>query len=385
MNNVLDRRNPAELGDRLRHARTQARLTQAQAAAALKVARTTLVAIEKGQRRVRANELEAMADIYGASVSSLLRESAIHVELSPRFRALNEKDDEGASYAARLLNDLTAAELELERLTGRELKTNYPPERAILPGDVKEQAEDLAMELRHRMGLGMAPVGDIVTLLEIEIGVRVFVRPLDPKISGLFIYDDKAGACMLLNRRHPRERRAMTASHEFGHLVSSRRQPDVLDDCSPQSREEKFATAFGLSFMAPAPTVRRLFQEYRLEFDRFSPRHLILMAHSLNMSQEGMCRRLEDLNLLPTGTWESLRDRGFSGELVRQILGDRSRDDDMVVPPRLWMLAAEAYGKELLTEGQLAQLLRTDRPELRRILDMLSHGDDHDLESLALE
>ena len=385
MNTVLDSQNPAELGDRLRHARTQAGLTQAQAATALQVARTTLVALEKGQRRVRAEELKTMADIYGASVGSLLRESAVHVEFSPRFRALNEKDDQDAHRAARLLNDLTAAEIELERLTGRKLKANYPPERPILPGDVKEQAEDLAMELRHRLGLGLAPIGDIVTLLEVEIGMRVFVRPLDPKISGLFIYDDEAGACMLLNRNHPRERRAMTAAHEFGHLASSRRQPDILDDCSPQSREEKFATAFGLLFMAPAPTVRRLFQEYRQESGRFSPRHLILMAHSLNMSQEGMSRRLEDLKLLPAGTWESLRDRGFSGELVRQILGDRPRDDDMVVPPRLWMLAAEAYSKELLTEGQLAQLLRIDRPELRRILDMLGSGDDHDLESLALE
>jgi Zn-dependent peptidase ImmA (M78 family)/DNA-binding XRE family transcriptional regulator len=385
MNSVLDSQNPVELGDRLRYARAQAGLTQAQAASALQVARTTLIALEKGQRRVRADELRAMSDIYGAPVSSLLRESAVHVELSPRFRALSEKEDEDANQAARLLNDLTAGELELERLTGRKLKTNYPPERPILPGDVKEQAEDLAMELRHRLGLGLAPIVDIVTLLEVEIGMRVFVRPLDSKISGLFIYDDEAGACMLLNRSHPRERRAMTAAHEFGHLVSSRRQPDILDDCSPQSREEKFATAFGLSFMAPAPTVRRLFQEYRQESGRFSPRHLILMAHSLNLSQEGICRRLEDLKLLPAGTWESLRDRGFSGELVRQILGDRPRDDEVVVPPRLWMLAAEAYSRELLTEGQLAQLLRIDRPELRRILDMLGSSDDHDLESLALE
>lgn len=385
MNNVLDAQNPVELGDRLRHARAQAGLTQAQAATALQVARTTLLALEKGQRRVRADELKAMAAIYGASVSSLLRQSAVHVELSPRFRALSENDNEHANDAARLLNDLTAAEIELERLTGRKLKANYPQERPILPGDVREQAEDLAMELRHRLGLGLAPIGDIVTLLEVEIGMRVFVRPLDQKISGLFIYDDEAGACMLLNRNHPRERRAMTAAHEFGHLVSSRRQPDILDDCSPQSREEKFATAFALSFMAPATTVRRLFQEYRQESGRFSPRHLILMAHNLNMSHEGMCRRLEDLKLLPAGTWESLRDRGFSGELVRQILGDRPRDDDMVVPPRLWMLAAEAYSRELLTEGQLAQLLRIDRPELRRILDMLGSGDDHDLESLALD
>jgi Zn-dependent peptidase ImmA (M78 family) len=109
------------------------------------------------------------------------------------------------------------------------------------------------------------------------------------------------------------------------------------------------------------------------------------MAHSLNVSQEAMCRRLEDLKLLPTGTWNSLRDRGFSGDLVRQILGDQRRDEELVIPPRLWMLAVEVYSKELLTEGQLAQLLRIDRVDLRRILDMLGPDDEQNLESIALE
>ena len=70
MSTVLDAQNPVELGDRLRHARTQAGLIQAQAADALQIARTTLVALEKGQRRVRPDELKGMADIYGASIAS---------------------------------------------------------------------------------------------------------------------------------------------------------------------------------------------------------------------------------------------------------------------------------------------------------------------------
>ena len=51
---------PAELGEQLRGARSGANLTQDAAAASLGMARTTLVAIEKGQRSVRAEELLAL-------------------------------------------------------------------------------------------------------------------------------------------------------------------------------------------------------------------------------------------------------------------------------------------------------------------------------------
>src|SRR5258708_38278 len=63
MNNLA----PAELGERLRGARSGANLTQDAAAAALGMSRTTLVAIEKGQRSVRPEELLAFARLYGVS------------------------------------------------------------------------------------------------------------------------------------------------------------------------------------------------------------------------------------------------------------------------------------------------------------------------------
>ena len=63
-------------------------LTQADAAAAIGVARTTIVAIEQGQRRVRMGELQKLAQLYGTSVNALLRREAVHVDLAPRFRKL---------------------------------------------------------------------------------------------------------------------------------------------------------------------------------------------------------------------------------------------------------------------------------------------------------
>ena len=93
---------------------------------------------------------------------------------------------------------------------------------------MRAQAEQDALELRQRLGLGISPVPDIVTLLELELGVRVYIRRFDGRISGLFAYDEALGPCMLLNANHPKDRRTQSAAHECGHLVSTRREPEIL-------------------------------------------------------------------------------------------------------------------------------------------------------------
>ncbi|PZP41921.1 MAG: transcriptional regulator [Azospirillum brasilense] len=374
------------IGDRLRAARARAGLTQEDAANALGLARTTLVAIEKGQRRVRPDELRAAAKAYRTSASALLRPEAVQVDVAPRFRAVPGVKAEAAAEAGALLADLAAAEAELERLVGRPLRPNYPAERPIGPGDVVEQARDAAAELRHRLGLGLAPVPDPIGLLELELGMRVFVRPLGGAVSGAFLFDESVGACVLLNRNHPPERRLQTALHEVGHFVSARHEPDVVDlERAPQTKEERFAKAFGLEFSMPASLVRRRFQDMRRESGRFSPRHLILLARYFHVSEEAMCRRLEDLGLLPEGLWDTLKERGFSTEHVRQVIGDSDAERrDAVATPRLWLLATEAYRRGLLSEGQLARMLRMDRLEIRAMLDALGgEAEEDDLGSLA--
>ena len=373
------------MGERLRAARSRAGLTQEGASVALGLARTTLVAIEKGQRRVRPEELREVERVYHVTASTLLRPDIVQVSVTPRFRALPDVDSNAAAEAGVLLADLAAAEVELERLVGRPTRPNLPPERPIGPGDIVEQARDAAAELRYRLGLGMAPVRDTVGLLELELGMRVFIRPLaSSAISGAFLFDEEVGACILLNRNHRPKRRTLTAWHEVGHAVSARHEPNVVDlSRSSQTREERFATAFGLEFTMPSAAVRGRFGDMRREAGRFAPRHLILLARYFNVSPEAMCRRMEELALLPSGTWDSLQDRGFSTEHVREVIGGND-EEEPIATPRLWSLATTAYRKGILSEGQLARRLQMDRIEIRAMLDMLGgEGEEDDLESLA--
>ena len=374
---------PVEIGERLRLAREEAGKTQADAAEAIDVARTTLVAIEQGKRRARLGELQKLARLYKTSVNALLRREAIHVDLSPRFRKLQTAGNSAEDDAVRLLAELAKAEVELENLLGIKRLRNYPPERPVLPGDVRVQAEQDAFELRQRLGLGLAPVADIVTLLEMELGVRVFVRRFNGKISGLFAYDEALGACILLNANHPRERRTQTAVHETGHFVGTRTMPEILHEGEQfSSREERYADAFGRAFLTPARAVMHKFREVTAGASKLTRRHVIVLAHFFGVSREAMVRRLEELGLTKEGTWDWFASNGgITDEQARQVLGDivpsdaQKAEADRPTTLRLNLLAAEVYRRGLLSEGQLARLLHLTRVELREILEEVEPDD----------
>lgn len=365
-----------EVGERLRVAREAANLKQAEVASAINVGRTTLVAIEQGERRVRMGELQKLAQMYGTSVNALLRREAIHVDLVPRFRKLDGAHEAAVDEAADLLASLVKAEVELENLLGIQRRRIYPPERPLLAGDIRAQADQDAAELRQRLGLGNAPVSDIVTLLEFELGVRIYVRRFDGRISGLFAYDDALGACMLLNANHPRERRTQSAAHETGHFVSTRNCPEVLHIGEAEnSREERYANAFARAFLTPARAVMQKFQEVTAGSDRVTRRHVIVLAHFFRVSREAIVRRLEELGLVKAGTWDWFEANGsISDHQARQVLGDVPGSDsqkaeaDRPTTLRLNMLAGEVARRGLLSEGQLARLLRLDRLEVREML-----------------
>lgn len=377
MTGNAERLTESEIGERLRLAREIAKLTQEEAAAVIDAARTTIVAIEQGKRRVRIDELQKLAAAYRTSANMILRRESVHLDMVPRFRKLAQTEGKAVEGATRLLNHLVRAELELENALGVIRPRNYPPEQPILPGDVRQQAEQDAQELRDWLGLGPGPVVDIVSILDMQLGIRVYVRRLDAKVAGLYAYDEAAGACILLNQSHPRERLTYTAAHEIGHFISTRKESEVLTtDEKPKSREERYADAFARCFLTPARAVRQRFGQITAGQSHLTRRHIILLAHAFGISREAMVRRLEELSLAKRGTWDWFTaNGGITDGQARQVLGEVTNDSlnpvraQGYVPPRLALLAREAWKQDLYSEGQLARLLQLNRHETREVLD----------------
>lgn len=371
----LDDMDAIAIGERLRVARNNAGYNQDEAAHALAVSRPTIYAIEKGQRKVKLDELDRLAEFYNVPINRLLAREAIQLDLQGRFRRI-DVNEKSASEVISKLNHLASASVELERLLGVKFSPTYMPEQVIAPTAVERQADEAAQELRHRLGIGHAPIQDIVSLLENEMGIRVFVRGLPSEIAGVFAFDPAVGACVLLNAKHPWERRALTAAHELGHFLTNRSAVDLveLNEALPGA-EERFANAFSYSFLMPPIGLRRRFQEIVEADKRFTPRHLILLASAFHVSTEAMCRQLERLELLPQGSFESLKQRGFNKEYVRGVLGDMAPTNErMPSNPRLAHLVSSAYRRDLVSEGQLASMLGLDRVEVRELIDVFGEG-----------
>lgn len=379
----LDQTDRVRFGERLRAARTTAGLTQEQAANTLGVARTTMVAIERGERTLKAGELVALAALYNVTVNTLMREAAVHVDLVGQFRrpVTATHDEASASQALQLLHRLAASCVELERRLNRPLQTNYPSEHPISRGQLEQQAEDLALWFRSHLGVGLMPIQDLAALVELELGVRVFVHGLPSSIGGVYAFHPELGACVVLNAKHPEERRAWTLAHELGHFLTQRLTPDVCDahEGGVRSPAERVADLFAAALLMPGTAVRRQFSEAVSANGKFSPRDLALMARRFRVSTEAMCRRLEQLQLLVAGTYESLRRRGLTPTLVREELGEDTAERRLT-PPRLTVLAAEAHERGFLTEGQTAEMLAVDRVTAREILDSLATDDLGELE-----
>jgi len=397
---ILATLDPRLLGRRLQEARKARGLTQKDAAREIGAARTTLVAVEKGERRIRPDELVRLARVYGRSVSEFLRTSepveafAVQLRAALAPAALTDARTQGEVEGAALeFERLCEDYLALERLNGSTIRRIYPVPYELSGIDPEQAGEDVAIAERNRLSLGDGPLLNLRGILENDVGLRIFAIELPSRIAGMFTYTDQLGGCIALNRKHPPERRRMSLAHEFAHFLSKRFAPEVttLGRVLRRSDLERFADTFARAYLLPATGLRRRFTELRRSRrDGVTPADLCPLAHLYFVSVEALALRLEELKLLRLGTWDRLKDAGFRVREAQALLQLPERtEDELIVPIHYQYLAVRAYVRGELTEGQFARFLRVDRLEARRIADELGRRgvvtDEGDVGTLEMD
>jgi Zn-dependent peptidase ImmA (M78 family)/transcriptional regulator with XRE-family HTH domain len=360
-----------QLGERLADARKRARLTQAEVADRLGVARTTLVAIEKGERRPSHAELVRLGEILATSIHDLQRETFVRAEISPRFRS-----DPAVADAVERLRTLGARYAELERLHG----LRRVPARLGALGtylavadaaqlDDRLAAEDAARTVRGMLGLGDEPALHLDDRLEADAGLRIFrLDRLPSNIAAILVWIDDVGACVALNAAHVPERMRWSLVHELGHLLRDPEVGDILDETTSRKRaDEIFPDRFATEFLLPAAGVQKRFAD-KCRAGRFTLVELFALARAFEVSFGAMTLRLEDLRLLPQGAYQNLiKHRISPGHIAYHEARARPPAPPSKLPERYVELAVAAYDQELLSEGELAAYLETDIADARRI------------------
>ncbi|MEW5960690.1 MAG: XRE family transcriptional regulator [Chloroflexota bacterium] len=384
MKDILKNTDPRLLGQELQHARDQRGLTQAEAAKIIDVARTTLTAIEKGERQIKATELIKLAQVYGRQVSDFVRSRPQIVAMQPQFRGPyrpSREDEAKIKESVAKLEGLARNYLELEEITMTPLNYKYLPEYQIGHLPVEQAAEGIASEERNRLGLGDGPLPILRDILEQDVGLRIFYLPLQPsKFSAIYIFDHQLGGCIAVNIQHPEERRRWSLAHDYAHFLVHRYKPRMFieDGYQRLPEDERFADYFALHFLMPTSSLTRRFNQIRQNKGKVTPADLCTLAYYYGVSVAALTRRLEEMRLLPTGVWDKLKARGFKVREAQQQLdlGPIPAHDEKL-PRRYQYLAIDAFDQELITEGRLARFLDVDRLEARRIAEKLrQHGSD---------
>lgn len=377
---LLNSLDPRQLGERIRDARKARGFTQEEVSSQLGLFRTTLVAIEKGDRKVTPRELIDLAKILGRPLSDFVTARENNTPFIPQFRLPpgSKPVSETELHAAVIeLERLARDYLELEEINGATRRPVFPPLYPLdLPGvSADQRGEEVATEERARLGLGDGPISDLRSLLEESVGLRIFYLDLPPKVGGIYACNDELGACIAINRHHPPTRGNGYLAHEYGHFLTTRYLADVSFTHEHWGKlgAERFADSFAKNFLMPRTGVtRRLSDTVNAHGRGVSIGDIMSLAHLFMVSAETMFRRLEELRRIPPGKWDQLRGKHaiHPGKVsLSQNLGGATQP---MLPLRYRLLAQNAYDhKEALTEGQLARKLRTDRISARLELESM--------------
>ncbi|MBN9392186.1 MAG: helix-turn-helix domain-containing protein [Chloroflexi bacterium] len=370
--NILEKIDSYQLGKELQQARNRKGLTQEEAAKVIDVARTTLVAIEKGERRLKPIELIKLAKAYGQQISDFVRPRPVLEPVRPQFRRSLQAstDDPALDTALNNLEDLCRDYLELEQLTNSPIVSRYPAEYNIEGQNIDRAAEFVALEERSRLGLGDGPIPALRDVLEQEVGLRIFYIYMPSKFSAMYFYNEQLGGCIGINSAHAKAhvRQRWSLAHEYGHFLAHRSHALIENESKRQPDTEKFANSFAQFFlMFSTGIIRRYNKTVQVKKD-FTISDLRDFANYYKVSLDALTQRLEDLKLVPLGTLESLKDnwkqiRAIQKELDQKTSQTTQNPEEPMIPNRYKYLAMEALYEGLISEGQFARFMRVDRAE----------------------
>lgn len=367
--------DPRILGQRIAESRKARGKTQEDVADFLGCSRPTYIAIEKGDRLAKPEEIVKLASFLGRKVHDLVRPTEPVVELQPHLRAAVEKmkgvDEAALNAVIDEFRQLAEDYRDLEKLLNAPLRFNYPPEIALTTRiDSAELAAGVALQERQRLGLGDQPVIYLREMLEWDVGLRIFYWNLPSAIAGMYAFTADLGGCILVNRKHPPERQRVTMLHEYGHLIVDRYKPgiDYLTMSGRKPANERFAESFALSFLMPASSVRQRFHDIVTTTGNFRVADLRRLSHFYYVSVEAMALRLEQLGLIQKGSSQFLKESKFSPREAAELLDLQPRPvNNYPFPDRYKYLAVAALERGEIGDSDLAHYLRCDIVEAREI------------------
>jgi Zn-dependent peptidase ImmA (M78 family) len=207
-----------------------------------------------------------------------------------------------------------------------------------------EQAEDLAIQMRHAWELGLNPIHDMIDTLEAK-GVMIITTDVetDKKFDGLA---GKIGSTpvVVISTAQSGDRQRFTLAHELGHLVVHGRLAEGID-------EEKACNAFAGAFLLPTQSLIEHLGEKRRHIE---PRELLMLKHEYGISMLAALFRAGQCGIITPATQKNLF-------MLFSKNGWRTEEPGKAYPHESTYLHKQlvyrALGEEYIGESKAAELL----------------------------
>jgi Zn-dependent peptidase ImmA (M78 family)/transcriptional regulator with XRE-family HTH domain len=380
-----------ELGRRIRQAREACGMTQDEVATHLSVSRPVVVLIEQGKRPVTGLELQTLAYLFARDIRDLLADEFAEDDVvHALFRSHEDAGEDRVKQALRHCIAFGQELSNLEDLLGISRATvtvaNYAHAFPRSRWEAIQIGEHVAVEERRRLGLGLAPLGDVSSLIEAQ-GVRTGTVSMPDSVSGLTISHPKVGPFVVINERHSRERRRFSWCHEYAHVLLDK---DAIGMVSRESERndlrEVRANSFAANFLLPEEGVRQFVASLgkgsasRIHADIFDEAGVVAidsrtdpatqeiqlydvvqLAYSYGVSLPSTLYRLRNLKLISEAEFERLHSMDAEGRSrkVADVLGvrtDETLEQRGEFQRRFLSLGLEALRREKISQAKFLQL-----------------------------
>ncbi len=238
-------------------------MRQEEVARRIGLSRSAIVQIEAGNRSVSGLELDRFAWLYGREVGDFLTSGFPEENpLVALFRLhSNPGERDGALDAVRNALVLGRTITDIEQTLGVGAGAAATPAYRLPEPETKWQAvrqgEQVATHERHRLGLGVSPLPDIVEILEGE-GIRTATENLPGGVSGITLIEPRVGTFIVVNGQEAPLKQRFSFAHEYAHALLDHESPGTLSRVSESDRlPEVRANAFAAALLMPERGVRQ--------------------------------------------------------------------------------------------------------------------------------
>ncbi len=288
-----------------------------------------------------------------------------------RSDEISETDKSAVDDFISLSKDYSA----LENLLGVQDSSLLPCWAATIKSkwEAVVQGEKTASDLRSYLNIGNAPALDLFNILD-QRGMKVILRLLpNSKVWGFSITSKEFGHAIFVNTHSTRERQLFTLAHELGHSVMDRdHTATILTEKKSKDgdmREQELlaevrANAFAAAFLMPELEVKAAVLKMGVSEgaqEELGTATIDYLRKQFGVSYEAMLWRLVNLKVISKKEREKFQPDSVDEEVP-------ASNAPPSLPERYRALAIEAYRRAKISIGKLADLLRIDIYEARKLV-----------------